>query len=126
MGVNGIYGLSGSGLDIESMVKVGMMSRQSQYDKMQQQYTKNEWTKTAYVELYGKVQTFNNSTLSQYKMSANMNARTAESSNSSIKVTANGSAAAMSHYVKVTNSATNAYLIGENSVTRKGDSQQYR
>ncbi|MBQ9442084.1 MAG: flagellar filament capping protein FliD [Selenomonadaceae bacterium] len=123
MGVNGIYGLSGSGLDIESMVKVGMMSRQSQYDKMQQQYTKNEWTKTAYVELYGKVQTFNNSTLSQYKMSANMNARTAESSNSSIKVTANGSAAAMSHYVKVTNSATNAYLIGENSVTRKGDSQ---
>lgn len=123
MGVNGIYGLSGSGLDIESMVKVGMMSKQSQYDKMQQQYTKNEWTKTAYVELYGKVQTFNNSTLSQYKMSANMNARTAESSDSSIKVTANGSAAAMSHYVNVTNSATNAYLIGENSVTRKGDSQ---
>ena len=26
MGVNGIYGLSGSGMDIESMVKVGMMS----------------------------------------------------------------------------------------------------
>lgn len=27
MGVNGIYGLSGSGLDVESMVKVGMMSK---------------------------------------------------------------------------------------------------
>ena len=123
MGVNGIYGLSGSGLDIESMVKVGMMSRQSQYDKMQQQYTKNEWTKTAYVDIYSKVQTFNNSTLSQYKMSANMNARGAESSNSAVKVTANASAAAMTHHVNVTNSATNAYLIGENSIVRKGDSQ---
>ena len=38
MGVNGIYGLSGSGLDIESMVKVGMMGKQSQLDKMQQKY----------------------------------------------------------------------------------------
>ena len=123
MGVNGIYGLSGSGLDIESMVKVGMMGKQSEYDKMQQKFTKNEWTKAAYVDLYGKVQTFNNSTLSQYKMSANMNARGAESSNSAVKVTANASAAEMTHYVSVTNSATNAYLIGENSITRKGDSQ---
>ena len=32
MGVNGIYGLSGSGLDVESLVKVGMMSKQSEYD----------------------------------------------------------------------------------------------
>lgn len=123
MGVNGIYGLSGSGLDIESMVKVGMLSKQSQYDKMQQQYIKNEWIKEAYVDMYGKVQTFNNSTLSQYKMSANMNARSAESSDSSVKVTANANAAAMTHHVEVTNAATNAYLIGENSITRKGDSQ---
>jgi len=34
MGVNGIYGLSGSGLDIESMVKVGMMGKQNEYDRM--------------------------------------------------------------------------------------------
>ena len=33
MGVNGIYGLSGSGLDIESMVKVGMLGKQSEYDQ---------------------------------------------------------------------------------------------
>lgn len=123
MGVNGIYGLSGSGLDVESMVKVGMLSKQSQYDKMQQKYTKNEWTKAAYVEMYGKVQTFNNSTLSQYKMSANMNARTAESSNSEIKASANASAPNMTHYVEVGKAATNAYLIGTNSVERLGSSQ---
>ena len=45
MGVNGIYGLSGSGLDVESMVKVGMLSKQSEYEKMQQKYTKDEWKK---------------------------------------------------------------------------------
>ena len=113
MGVNGIYGL----------VKVGMMSKQSEYDKMQQKFTKNEWTKQAYVDVYGKVQTFNNSTLSQYKMSANMNARSAESSSSEVKVTANASAPQMTHYVEVGKAATNAYLIGTNSLTRLGDSQ---
>lgn len=123
MGVNGIYGLSGSGLDVESMVKVGMLSKQSEYDKMQQKYTKNEWTKAAYVDVYNKIQTFNNSTLSQYKMSANMNARNAESSSSEIKVTANASAPQMTHYVEVGKAATNAYLIGTNSVKRLGDSQ---
>lgn len=123
MGVNGIYGLSGSGLDIESMVKVGMMSKQSEYDKMQQKFTKNEWTKAAYVDVYSKVQTFNNSTLSQYKMSANMNARNAESSNSEIKATANASAPQMTHYVEVGKAATNAYLIGTNSPTRIGTSK---
>ena len=121
MGVNGIYGLSGSGLDIESMVKVGMMSRQSQYDKMQQQYTKNEWKKSAMVDLYSEIQTFNMSTLSQYKMSNNMDAHTAESNNSSIKVTANSNAPIMRHTISVNSAATNAYLIGTSTPTRLGD-----
>ena len=30
MSTNGIYGLSGSGIDVESMVKVGMKTKQSQ------------------------------------------------------------------------------------------------
>ena len=93
MGVNGIYGLSGSGLDIESMVKVGMISKQNEYDKMQQKFTVNEWTKAEYLELYGSIQTFNNSTLSQYKLSSNMNARSAYSSNSdALSATANATA----------------------------------
>ena len=75
MGVNGIYGLSGSGMDIESMVKVGMMSKQNEYDKMAQKFTKNEWMKADYIELNSKITTFNASTLSQYKMSNTMNAK---------------------------------------------------
>ncbi len=113
MGVNGIYGLSGSGLDIESMVKVGMMSRQNEYDKMQQKFTSNEWVKEKYLETYGTIQTFNNSTLSQYKMSSNMNARSAHSSNElALTAAANATAANMTHYVEVEGLASAAYLIG--------------
>ena len=75
MGVNGIYGLSGSGIDVESMVKVGMISKQKEYDKMQQTFTKDQWQKQAYNEIYGNLQTFNNSTLTQYKLQSNMNAK---------------------------------------------------
>ena len=58
MGANGIYGLSGSGLDIESLVKMGMMNKQNQYDKMYQNEMKQEWLKEAYVEVYDSMKTF--------------------------------------------------------------------
>lgn len=113
MGVNGIYGLSGSGLDVESMVKVGMLSKQSEYEKMQQKFTKNEWKKSEYLDVYNEIRTFNASTLSQYKMSSNMNARAASSANSSVvTATANANAAPMTHYVQVDSLASSAYLIG--------------
>ena len=118
MSANGIYGLSGSGLDVESMVKVGMMSKQNQYDKMQQTYTKNEWKKEAYLEVYDKLQTYNTSTLSTFKMSSSMNAREATSSDSRIKVTANSSAPAMNHTITVNQTATNAYLNGSTPLER--------
>lgn len=123
MGVNGIYGLSGSGIDVESMVKVGMMSKQKEYDKMAQKYTKNEWTKAEYLKLNSSITTFNMSTLSQYKMSATMNAKEAESSSAAIKVSANATAAVMSHKVQVDELSSNAYLIGVEGVTRKNVSE---
>lgn len=123
MGVNGIYGLSGSGLDIESMVKVGMMSKQNEYDKMQKNFTYNEWKKTAYVGVYDTLQTFNNSTLSKYKMSSSMNARSATSGNESVvTATANATAPSMTHYVTVNQTASSAYVLGTSSVNRvKGE-----
>jgi flagellar hook-associated protein 2 len=124
MGANGIYGLSGSGLDIESMVTVGMMGKQKEYDKMAQKFTKNEWTKTALLDVYSNINTFNMSTLSQYKLSVNMNARTAISSNDAIKVTANASAAKMSHKVEVTQLATSAHLISTNKVADEAGSSK--
>ncbi len=111
MGVNGIYGLSGSGMDIESMVKVGMMSKQNEYDKMAQKYTKNEWMKADYIELSNKITTFNSSSLSQYKMSNTMNAKSVESSSAA-------SADLMNHSVDVLSLSSNAYLVGTNTMKR--------
>ncbi len=112
MGVNGIYGLSGSGLDIESMVKVGMMSKQSEYNKMQQKMTQQTWTKEAFNTVYADLATYNYSTLSQYKMQSNMNAMGATSSNTdAVSVSANGAAASMTHNVEVKSLASNAYLL---------------
>ena len=118
MGVNGIYGLSGSGLDVESMVKVGMLSKQNQYDKMQQTYTKNEWTKEAYLEIYDKIQDYSLNTLSNYKLSSYMNARSATSSNPIIKATADSSAPVRNHTITVESTATSAYLVGTQSLER--------
>ena len=126
MGVNGLYGLSGSGLDIESMVKAGMLSKQNQYDKMYKKEVKNEWLKQGFNEIYTSLNTFKYSTLSDYKMSSKMNAMGAESSDTSIvKATANGDAVAMTHNVEVKSLSQNAYLLTKDGgITRNTTDEQ--
>jgi len=117
MGVNGIYGLSGSGLDIESMVKVGMMSKQNEYDKMAQKYTLNEWKKANYIELNNQITTFNMSSLTDYKLTSTMKAKTATSSNeAAVTASSNANAATMNHKVSVQDLSHNAYFIGSNRI----------
>ena len=78
MGTNGIYGLSGSGLDVESLVKMGMLNKQNQYDKMEQKEIYETWQKEAYNGVYKDIGNYYNS-LSTYKMQSNMNAMQASS-----------------------------------------------
>lgn len=111
MGVNGIYGLSGSGLDIESLVKMGMMNKQNQYDKMYQNQVKQTWMKEAYVGVYNDMKTFQD-TMSTFKLQSNMSAMKASSTSDSIvTATANGAAANMAHKVTVSQVASNAYIM---------------
>lgn len=134
MGVNGIYGLSGSGLDIESLVKMGMSGKNKQYDKMEQQEIANTWLKEAYNDVYTDMTKYKYGTLSTYKMQSNMNAMQASSSNSGVvTATANGAAAAMNHTVTVDSVASNAYLLtaqksgGTNyGVTRNTDNKDLK
>ena len=118
----GIYGLSGSGIDVDSMVKMGMMTKQNEYDRMYKKEIRNEWEKEAYTNLYSEINTFNNSTLSKYKMSSTTNPQNVTSSDSSIfTATANADAAQMSHTVEVKNLASNAYMLtGKDGITRTG------
>ena len=115
----GIYGLSGSGIDVDSMVKMGMMSKQNQYDKLYKQEVKNEWEKEAYAKMYSDLNTFNSSTLYNYKLSANTSPMSAASSNTTAATAvANADAASMSHTVNVTSTAENAYLLTADTITR--------
>lgn len=118
MGVNGIYGLSGSGLDVESLVKAGMMSKQSQYDKMYKNATKQEWIKEAYNSVYAKLKEFQDVT-SRFKLSSTLMTMGAKSSNEGVvTATATGSALAMSHKVLVKSVASNAYLMSADKINR--------
>lgn len=119
MSVKGIYGLSGSGIDVESMVKAGMLSKQSQYDSMYKKEVKNSWIKSEYSSFYTSMYTFKYTTMSNYKMQSTMNAMSASSSDSTvISATANGAAAAMTHKVAVKQLASNAYLMSKGTITR--------
>lgn len=121
MGANGVYGLSGSSFDgdqISSMVRMGTAIYQKKYDKYDQKVQTAQWTKENYLEVTSKISTFNSSTLSQYKMATNMNAKSAESSSSAIKVTAGSNASLMSHKVDVSALSSNAYLISTGKITR--------
>lgn len=120
MSTTGIYGLSGSGIDVDSMVKVGMMTKQNQYDKMYKEEIKNEWMKEAYANLYSDLNTFNQSTLSNYKMSSVTSPMLADSSSTSVTTAvANADAASMTHTVTVSSLATNAYLqTNKDGITR--------
>ena len=119
MGVNGIYGLSGAGLDVESLVKMGMKGKQNQYDKMYKREMTNEYTKTALNELYNKVNTYNLSELTNYKKQSDMAAKSASSSDDkTVTVNANGAAAVMSHTVTVQSLASNAYFMSNAPITR--------
>ena len=121
MGVNGIYGLSGSGLDVESLVKVGMMSKQSEYDKLYQKTVKQQWTKEALADIYSDLTTFKYTTLSGFKSQSKLNAMAATTTDSTaVTATANGAAIAMNHKVEVTSLSTNAYWVSDGTIDRRG------
>lgn len=117
MSANGIYGFSGSGLDPTSMVKVSMIPKQKELDKLEQERIILDNTKEDFLTIAGKITT-SAASFSQYKMTNTMNAKTAESSDSAVKVSVNSTAALMSHKVEVGQLSSNAYLVGTNSMTR--------
>lgn len=117
MSATGIYGFSGSGLDPTSMVKVSMIPKQKELDKYEQERTILDNTKEDFLTIAGKITT-SSASFSQYKMTSTMNAKTAESSDSAVKVSVNSSAALMNHKVEVGKLSSNAYLVGTNSMTR--------
>ena len=110
-GAKGIYGLSGSGLDVESLVKVGMISQQKKYDRIYKKEVEAEWRKEAYGNIYDKTNTFK-SRMSDYRLSSTTNPMTTTSTNAdAVTAAADATAGVMTHNVEVTQAASNAYLM---------------
>lgn len=123
MSTSGIYGLSGSGIDVDSMVKMGMLTKQNEYDRLYKKEVKYEWRKEAYADLYSSLNTFNQSTLSTYKLSSTTMPMGTSSADSKVATaSANANASAMSHTVNVTELSSNAYLLTKDKIGRANTS----
>lgn len=100
MAVNRVYGLSGSGIDVDSMVQKLMTAKRMPYDKMYQDKTRTEWKKAEYNSLYKDLATYRNE-LNDFKLKSNLGKKavaitnTGTTSNTTTVLTANaGSSAA--------------------------------
>ena len=117
---SGIYGLSGSGMDIDDLVKGMMKTQQARYDKLYKQKTVETWRKESYNTLYKSIYNFRYNTLANYKTQANMSAKTASTTDSStVTAKALGDAVQMTHDITVKKLASNAYLQSAEKIKRE-------
>ncbi|SHI96739.1 flagellar filament capping protein FliD [Propionispora hippei] len=101
------YGLSGSGIDVDSMVQKLMTAARQPYTKLEQQQTILGWKKEAYNTLATSVDTFRNQKVFNFQMKSTLAPKTVAASNSSVvSVTATGDAANVNHSIKVTQLAS--------------------
>lgn len=115
--IGGVYGLSGSGMDIDSIVKKLMMTQQAKSDALFQKKTIAQWQKTAYNTVYDDISKFRD-TLFNYKMHGTLNPNKVSSTNTSVvTATANSDAADVNHSVVVAQLASGVNLTSASSIT---------
>jgi len=108
--VGGTYGLSGSGMDIDSIVKKLMTGQQAKDDALVQKKTVSQWQKAAYNTVYDDISNFR-TTAFNYKLQANLSPNKVFSSNLSVATaTANAGAADVNHSLVVAQLASGVNL----------------
>lgn len=104
---NHTYGLSGSGIDVDSMVKKLMTAATIPYTKMWQKEQLAEWKKAEYNTFYNSINTYNTNTVFNYTLQSTTLPQIGTSSNTSVAtVTANADAADINHSLNVTQLAS--------------------
>jgi flagellar hook-associated protein 2 len=112
------YGLSGSGMDVDQMVKDMMKARRTSYDKIWQKKTQLEWKKADYNTMYITLRDFRNTTAFNYKMQSTLIPKKISSTGENIvSATANADAANASHSINVTQLAEGAKLTSAGSIS---------
>lgn len=116
-GVGGTYGLSGSGIDVDSIVKKLMAGQQAQEDALVQKQTVLQWQKSAYNTVYDDLSNFRDSVFN-YKLQATLCPNTTSSSNTSVATaTANADASDVSHSLTVSQLADGVKLTSTGQIT---------
>ncbi|TGE32603.1 flagellar filament capping protein FliD [Desulfosporosinus sp. Sb-LF] len=118
--IGGTYGLSGSGMDIDSIVKKLMAGQQTKDDALVQKKTVLQWQKTAYNTVYDDISTFRN-TVFNYKLEGTLNPNKVSSNNMSVvTATANAGAVDVNHSLVVAQLASGVNLTSTSSITPTG------
>jgi len=118
--IGGTYGLSGSGMDIDSIVKSLMTTQQAKADALLQKKTVTEWQKAAYNTVYDDINTFRTSVFN-FKLQSTLSPNKVTSSNTSVAtVTAISDAADVNHSLVVTQLAGGVNLTSSATITAVG------
>lgn len=114
----GIYGLSGSGIDVDQLVKDGMKAQQIRRDTLQQKETQLEWKKTDFNAMYTAVNDFRNSTVWNYTMQNTTQPKKTTSSNDKVAtITASAAAANVNHTLIVSQLAAGVTKTSTGSIS---------
>ena len=115
--IGGTYGLSGSGLDIDALVKKLMSGQQAKDDALVQKKTVLQWQKAAYNTVYDDISNFRN-TVFNYKLQATLSPNKVSSSNTSVATaTANAGASDVNHSLVVTSLASGVNLTSSTEIS---------
>lgn len=123
MGVNGVYGLSGTGIDVESMVEKMMNAKKQPYNKLYQVKTREEWRKAEYLGLYSSISSYRDeifnlkldSTLSPMKVTVSGT----DADKAAVSISANSDASIFSHKVEVKEVAQAANMTSKYKIEFK-------
>lgn len=115
------YGLSGSGMDVDQLVKDMMSARREQYDKVWQKKTQLEWKKADYNTMYNTIEDFRDNTAFNYRLSSTTTPKiVASSAEGIVTATANADAANVSRSITVNRLAEGATVTSTGRITEAG------
>jgi flagellar hook-associated protein 2 len=111
------FGLSGSGLDIDSMVTDLMKAQRTRQDKIKQNKTIAEWQRSGYREINNALRSLRDSASTMRLQSTYQVKKTTSSNEAIVKVSAGGTAVTGTQDIKVTALASNARMNSSEAVT---------
>lgn len=110
------YGLSGSGMDVDQMVKDIMKAHRVKYDSLYKKKTQLEWQKTDYNSIYKALNQYR-TTVFDSRLQSNLATRKVTSNNSAVTATASAGSAKINHTIEVNKLAAGVQRASNSAIT---------